>query len=337
MMLRKSWLLGAAACAWASGAAAQAPSAQQQFEAANKALAESRWADALAGYEKVERVMSRDVQGRAVIRLRKGEALANLRRHPEARAAIAGALAELPANDAGTREDRLIGHLVLGEITERALDYGEAAKQFRAAELLAEGSADKLRALRGLTATTLFFNGAEALGHVDRALALVAQQAPGNKALTASLKTLRGRVLMNLARHAEARTELEAAVALLGGLTTRVDIADLSARSDLSLTLLLMGQKDAARKYLAYTGAGRLEQELGFGAEMTPPVCGEAGWSRRTWPWWSSRSAVTARSAMSRRFIRRARDRPRLPLPRRSAAGPGGRTPLPRSRLCCAP
>jgi tetratricopeptide (TPR) repeat protein len=256
---------------------AQPASSQQQFEQASAALSAGRWAEALSGFEALEKRLagSRSAQSLAVVRVRKGEALFGLGREEEARAAIALGLGGIPATDAGLREDRFLATNLLGRIAERNLDYGQAFARYREAEAIATTPAERGYALRGLVQTGMFVNAPDALAAADRAIAAVGS-AP-DKSLLAQMRTMRGRVLLNLGRHADARDELRIAVRLLGGLTMTVNAADLAARSDLSLALLLLGDEEGARQYLAYTGAGRTKEGLGFGAEMTPPACGEEG------------------------------------------------------------
>ena len=76
------------------------------------------------------------------------------------------------------------------------------------------------------------------------------------------------------AGYAEALDELRRAKDRLGGMSTRVDLADIVARSDLGIAALLAGREDEARRALAYAGAGY--QQTGFdpGGRMEPPPCG---------------------------------------------------------------
>lgn len=259
--------------------AASAQTVQQRFEQSSAALQAGRWADALAGFEALERQLINPGAARslAVVRVRKGEALLELGRAAEAHAALTQGLAALPASDESLREDRVMSMLLLGQLAERDLDHGEAQKQYRAAEPLAKSPSEQSRALRGLVQTGMHVDAETALRDVDRALALISTQAGSDKTLLAEYRALKGRVLLNLGRHAQARDELRWAVTALGGLTTRVNAADLVARADLSLALLLLGNEEEARRYLAYTGAGRLKEPLETGAEMPPPPCGEDG------------------------------------------------------------
>jgi hypothetical protein len=80
---------------------------------------------------------------------------------------------------------------------------------------------------------------------------------------------------MNQGRSKEALAELKQALTLSGGLTSKVSLTEASMRGDLAQAALLNGDKEQARLYLAYTGAGRIEQSpFAAAASMAPPQCG---------------------------------------------------------------
>lgn len=59
-----------------------------------------------------------------------------------------------------------------------------------------------------------------------------------------------------------------------GGLTHRTSLDDVAARSDTAIVAVLAGDDADAKRYLAYTGAGRVPKEgFGYGASMRPPPC----------------------------------------------------------------
>jgi len=259
----------------AASASGQPPSVQQQFEAAAASLNAEKWDEALRTFEALEARMAKNPRSLAIVRLRKSQALVALQRLKEAEAALEAGLAALPKDDAGLTEDRLLATVMLAEVKQAALDYPAALRLFRAAEPLASAAPDRLRILRGLIKTGLFYDGAAALADTERALALIRAQPGDTKALHAQFRIMKGRTLMNLGRFEEARAELKAATDALGGLTLKVDGADMAARSDLAIAALLAGKEDEARKYMAYTGAGRLAVPLALAAEMEPPACGD--------------------------------------------------------------
>jgi tetratricopeptide (TPR) repeat protein len=251
-----------------------APSVQQRFDAATAALDAQNWEEALRQYEALEAGL-RAPRSLAIVRARKASALVELNRLDEAAENLRTALPLLPADDASLQPDRYIGLLTLGAIAERRFDYAEALRQYRLAAAVPVAELGKLSAYRGLVQAQLFDDPEGALRDAEAALAIAARVAPDDQALEGSVQTLKGRALMNLGRFVEARAALERAMRLLGNLTLRVDRADLLARSDLALAALLTGQKEAAKRYLAYTGAGRVER--GY-LRMSPnnriPRCG---------------------------------------------------------------
>ena len=93
------------------------------------------------------------------------------------------------------------------------------------------------------------------------------------------MRALRAGILLSRGEHKAAYDELKEPMKLKGGLSVSVSLADVVTRSDLTLAALLNGDEDAARKYLAYTGAGRSEKSpFAAAASMDLPLCGgEAG------------------------------------------------------------
>ncbi|MDB5691801.1 MAG: hypothetical protein JWO81_864 [Alphaproteobacteria bacterium] len=264
----------AQACAAQAPVPAQ-PSIQQQFEAASASLAAGHWEEALALYRALEaRLPPTRARDLAVVRVREAAALGELGRQEEAAQALRLGLPALPAGDASLAEDRFTGLVTLAKIAERGLDYGEAYKEYLAAEPLVPDFPSKAPALRGLIQTGMFYDAPAALARADAAVAAAAALRPANRKLEGLFRTMRGRVLLNLGRPAEALRELEHAVDLLGGLTEKVDAADLSARSDLAIAALQSGDQEKARKYLAWTGAGQFKQSFPLGKGMLAPPCG---------------------------------------------------------------
>ncbi|MDB5720634.1 MAG: hypothetical protein JWP15_1252 [Alphaproteobacteria bacterium] len=274
--MRHSFLGAAAAGCWLASAAlaAPTPTVQQQFETATAALDSGRWADAITAYEALERSI-RNPRTLAVIRVRKGRALAGLGRIDEAASAFRLGLSDLPTNDPSLIEDRYLALVTVGEIAQHDLDYGQALESFRAAKPLMTGMLERSRASKGLILTGMFYDAPAALAEADASLAAIAAEKLPDKRIEAMFRNLRGRVLLNLGRPDEAKKELFRAITLLGGLTSKVDAADLAARSDLSIAALRSGDEETARQYLAWTGAGQFANAFPSGAEMTPPPCGE--------------------------------------------------------------
>jgi tetratricopeptide (TPR) repeat protein len=283
MKMPNAWtIVAAAGLAIASPAAAQqaqppAPTIQQQFDAASAALMAENWEEAVRQYEALEARLARvgNARSLAIVRVRKASALLRLQRRNEAAEALRLGLPVLPASDATLNEDRFVGHVALGQIAELGLDYRAAIAHYRAAKAIEVEPALRLDLFRGLIQSQMFFDPAAALADADDALRVAAAGSQGARALEGQFRTMRGRVLLNMGRLAEAREELERALRLLGGLTTRVNVPDIVARSDLAIASAVAGNQEAARRYLAYTGAGNtVRASLPTSGRMEPPPCG---------------------------------------------------------------
>lgn len=279
----KSNLVAAAALALATAAAAQQPApgsaqtVQQQFEAATAALEAENWAEALRILEALEQRVGRtNARSLAIVRVRKGQALLRLGRLDEAAATIAANLPALSTTDPSLADDRFRSFLTLGRVAELRLQYPEAAARYREGLAIDVAPGMKVAIYRGLIQTQMFYDASAALVAADDVLRVLAEVAPDARDLEGQFRTLRGRVLLNIGRYAEAQEELERATRRLGGLGTVVDLRDIIARSDLAIAALLGGRDDDARRYLALTGAGRLrDADLPLGGAMPLPRCGD--------------------------------------------------------------
>ncbi len=270
-------ITAAAAAQVQAQAPAPAQTVQQQFDAAAEAMAAERYAEALATLEALESRLTRarDQRSLAIVRVRRGQVLHRLNRLAEAETVLRAALPLLPAGDDSLSEDRFLGHLALAGAAELRLDYRAAAADYRAAAAIPVAPEVKLSLYRGLIQTQMFHDAPAALASADEALRLAASAAERPREWEGLFRTLRGRVLLNMGRTAEARQELELAVRRLGGLGSRVNVRDLVARSDMSIAALLAGDANAARRYLAHTGAGRMADTALPFANQPPPACGD--------------------------------------------------------------
>lgn len=269
-------LAAATAVAVPASEAGKPATAQTMFDAASTAAEAGRCAEAVTGFEALEArpATQRNATVLAVIRLRKGICLVDLDRAADAVVAIESGLAKLRPDDATYRVDVAKGYLGLGRLAYRRYDYPEAKRNFEIAkELLAP--AERLEPLVWLVRATMFDEGTAAIDYADEALRLAAASPERNKKTTADLQTLHARALLNHGKTAAAFAELKTALAAQGGLGNRVGISDIVTRSDLALAALLVGNKTAAREYLAYTGAGRSSKEpFATAAAMEAPACG---------------------------------------------------------------
>ncbi len=164
--------------------------------------------------------------------------------------------------------------LLAGEVSEALLDLDLASAHYEVAASLGSTPSEKGRAQAGYIRTIVTIDPQKALTTANVLFASLPDD-KANKQIRGAANSLRARALMNAGQSKEALALYEAAVKGLGGLTTRVDRNDVSARSDAALAAFLVGDNDRAREFMAYTGAGILKGE-GFklGKDMRPPQCG---------------------------------------------------------------
>ena len=259
----------------AIAAQAAQPTVQQGFQQATALADSGKPAEALAAWEALEPRVAKNRRSLALIRIRKSDALFKLNRRDEAVAAARAGLAELPAGDATLREDRFLALLSLGLVAEDSLDYAGAVDLLTQAEAIADTPTQKVSVLRPLAQAATFVDPAKARAALDRADAVMQANTVDAK-LAADFQDRRGLLLLNQGDFAGARKAFDQAIKLLGGMTLRVDSRDVQTRSDAAIAALLAGDQDAARKYMAYTGAGRLGAGKSFnpGVNTAPPDCG---------------------------------------------------------------
>jgi len=279
MKAHQSAILIATALAAASPAVAQkAPTTVQEDFVAAAALDEKgdRQA-ALAAWEALEVRTKGKTRNHALVMVRKSAALYALDRKDEAVVAARAGLADLPIADESLRDDRFNAYINLGRIAESALDYASAVDAYRQAEAMADTPAQKAMVLLRLAATATFIDPPTATAAFARADAVLAAT-KADPTVLAEFARRKGLLLLNSGDFAGARAKSDEAVKLLGGMTEKVDLRDVSARSDAAIGALLTGDSDAARRYMAYTGAGRMaDGTFDPAVQMKAPDCGGDG------------------------------------------------------------
>ena len=267
-----------AAAAPAASTAAAPPTVQQQFDNASEAMAEGRCAEALQTFEALAARpdVARNAKVMATIRARRATCMASVGRFDDAASDAAGALSVLNADDTGDRVEISRAHVALGQVAYFAFDYDNATREFETAQSMATGD-NRYEPLLWLARSTMFDVDARSIDFAAAALKLAEALPDVKKSNLATLHTLHARALLNHGQIAPAYEELKLALKAQGGLTERVTMDDVITRSDLALAALLNNDEDSARKYLAYTGAGRFTKG-GFAAAvaMVPPPCGGA-------------------------------------------------------------
>lgn len=267
-MLFVAWVLAQAA------AAPAATSLQARFEQATAALVAEKWADALSGFQAIDADGNIGPRTRSAVLMREGTALWRLHRDEEARDALRKGLDLAPKGDPSLSDDRVEALITLGGIERGFYDYPAARRHFEEALPLAGDATTKLRALLALAAVTMFDDNAAALKMMDQAVALTATLKVSPD-VDATIRDMRGEVLLNRGDAVGALADLEVALKDRGGLTSRTDLNDVAVRSDLALAALKAKQNDKAREYLGMTGEGRLpEGPFAMPANTEVPSCG---------------------------------------------------------------
>ncbi|MFD1035418.1 energy transducer TonB [Sphingomonas hankookensis] len=260
-------------------AAAPAPAPQTlqaQFDAANAAYVQKRCPDALKLYDALDRrtAGSKNAVFRGAIAVRRGICLVRTGEGPAGIASIRAGLPVLAANPQEFAPDLTNAHLAMGDAAFDAFDYDGAAAAYRDALAIARGT-ERVIPLLALARSHSFDHDGKALGYAEEARRLVMADTAIDKQTVAAVQTRYARVLFNEGRAADAYTVLKDSLRKQGGLDVRVNLSEIATRADLAQAALLNGDREKARTYLAYTGAGRMEKAPFAGArEMATTPCG---------------------------------------------------------------
>lgn len=284
MFISLALMLAQAATGAATPASSAAPvpkvnSLQAAFDAATAAYEAKHWSEAIALFDALDARLKRNANPKvlATIALRRGLALKQLGQWERAEKSLRAGLYAIAVDDPDLRAERLDGVYALANIRLLTSDFAGAEQIVSAAKSEANTPSDQLNlALLGLR-STMFEPGDRATAYADEAQRLVAANPQGDKRTQADVDTLRARLLLNRGESAAAYDLLKKALARQGGLDMKVNLSEVATRSDLAIAALLNNDKDRAREYLAYTGAGRIsESPFGRAAAMAPPPCGGA-------------------------------------------------------------
>ncbi|MFM9936112.1 MAG: energy transducer TonB [Novosphingobium sp.] len=269
-------------CAYAGPApAAQTPSAatpslQGSFNAATE-LADSGQCDKALPLFAALAVDPRVKPGSlpaAAIAVRRGRCLLRADTEAQGLALILSGLPTLEAAGASFADEVAITQLVMGQIAFRNYDRDTAVGWYTRAIAAASDRGTRLQSMMRLAQAHLFDGDGAAITVVDKALAEITGTSRDDKQARANFLAVRGRALMNLGRDKEAADDLRRALALSGGLTNTISLSDAALRADLAQAMLLIGDRDKAREYLAYTGAGRIsDSPFATASFMGVPRC----------------------------------------------------------------
>ena len=268
--------LTAAPAALAASTPAASGSLQAQFDAATKAWEAGDCAAALPIFTRLAndpRITPGTVPAGAIV-LRQGQCLVRAGAIEEGESAISRGVAILRKAGPELAGDVSLGETTLGDIATDRWDHDAAVVHYTAA-LAQSAGMDRIGTLGRLAKLLSFDGGDRALGYAEEGLRVLAASPKPSKLQLAGFHTLHARVLLNQGRTKEAYSELELVLSLSGGLTTKVSIEQATMRADLAQAALLMGRKDQARTYLAYTGAGRIaESPFAMATALDLPPCG---------------------------------------------------------------
>jgi tetratricopeptide (TPR) repeat protein len=258
-----------------------AQTVQQRFDVAQQKLDAKDGAGALAELQALETSLKAQPKPNeanlAITRAQQAQALVLLGRSEEARTQLRAALSSGGLNKPALAPVKDNARLLLANIAENGLDHAAARAEYL--RLAGETAQPITRtvALMGAARTGMFTDAPAALRDIDAALAIAEKDPTVGKRELANVLGAKGRILTNNGQFAEARALLVRAVSLRGGLTQRVFQQDVALRADAAVAMLRLGQSEDARKYLAYTGAGRTEIQLQPAVEMPLPACGDEG------------------------------------------------------------
>lgn len=258
-----------------------AMSTQQQFDAASAAALAGQCTEAIRTFHVLETTPAyrRNRLFAAAVDVRKGGCLIRTGHAGEGKAAINRGLPTLAAQTGGFENDLSIANLALGDEATQRFDYTEAALRYRAAADVVNGTS-RIVPLMRLSQVTMFDRDGRAHAAADEARNIAATSPDYAKKDLAIVQSQYARVLLNEGQPAEAYKVLKDSVAKQGGLTNRVGLNDIIVRSDLAIAAIQSKRPEDASLYLAYTGAGRLEDTpFRRTAIMNPPTCGEGGTS----------------------------------------------------------
>lgn len=262
---------------------AQPLTLQQRFDQAKQHAIGAECAQAVPEFEAIETnpAFKNGSLPWAMIAVLKGQCLVSIGRASEGEQAIGRGLPRLRSGGAAFNIDVASALVSLGDAAMSRWDYAGGRGFYEQARAI-PGATDPSLINIKLAQATAFDGGDAPVAFADAAYR-AAQTAPGitNDKL-AQLLTLRGRILLNQGRNQEAYADLKEALKLSGGLGLTVSLADIVMRGDLAVAARLTGDDMAARKYLAYAGAGRTgESPFSRAINMAVPVCGAETGLRR--------------------------------------------------------
>lgn len=265
----------AAPASTAAEAPAKPLTLQERFNAASEAIGKGDCTSALSQFEALaadKRIKSGSLPA-ATIALRRGICEYRVG-HPDlAEPLILEGLPLVAKSGPGMVDDHAEALVVLGDVAMRRWDFLAAADQYRRSVALLQGK-DRIKGLVRTAQALLQEDPPAALAASEEALRIIEADKTLWGDLRASVMNVHGRALLNAGQPKEAYAELKKALEYSGGLTFKTKLYEVPLRGDLAIAAVLAGDKEAAHKYLAYTGMGRTEKSpFAVATNMAPPAC----------------------------------------------------------------
>lgn len=162
----------------------------------------------------------------------------------------------------------------MGNLAAARWDHDTALAHYKAALALLKGK-DRSQTLMWLAQLTSFDSDNQALDAVEEGYALASAGEKPDKHAQGMWRMIKGRILLNRGRIKEGREALDQALKLTDTHSYRLGLEDTLLRADLAQAAMLARDREAAYRYMAQSGAGRLEKSpFTKAAHMEPPVCG---------------------------------------------------------------
>jgi tetratricopeptide (TPR) repeat protein len=280
--MRRHWLVGAAMVATtlfapsAIGAPSSGP--QAAYDAAQAAYDKRDWATAIAGFTPLlpSDPSHRLSRSQAVIASRLGDALVHADRREEATAWLDRVIADVPADDADTRDHAWLWR---GDAARSGFDYPAAVAAYDHVfddPQMAQDVLTLLNAGVGLAYVDVTRDPAHVAAVLDKLLARLDLPTTVGTDILAEVEDLRARAAINLGDRNAAQHWIERALNHSGGLTTgHVSVGQATIRDDAAIIARLRNDDEDTRKYLTYTGAGHMKSMDWIGhVDGDLPVCG---------------------------------------------------------------
>lgn len=262
----------------AADAADPPPTPQQAYDQANADFKKNDWAAAIRGFAALVEPASDRPMSRSQANIHAMLARAYAAHHEIDNAQREAGLARKGLTPEDDVQLGLVW-LAIGDAHWLELANVEATDAYEMAVAAAERAKHPIliaRARIDLASSLMTVQPDRAAALLDAVLA-APEVTSASPIWQAQINDLRGRASLNAGQAKEARSFLDKAIKLSGGVGgTKVNLAQVGIRADAAIDAVLTGRNEDAAKYLTYTGAGHLPSEEWNTGLGDPPVCGDA-------------------------------------------------------------